>query len=67
MIRAGRAARLVKSHAIAATDRERSSAFVYRPEVRKVVEQIAMRSDTISNHLPIFVNGEKEVDRIAAQ
>lgn len=48
-------------------DRGGASAFVWRPEVREVVEQIAMRSDTISCHLPICVNGEEDVDNIVAE
>ena len=45
-------------------DKGGALAFVWRPKVREVVEQIAMRSDIISRHLPICVNGEEDVHNV---
>jgi hypothetical protein len=46
---------------------ERSPAFIWRPEVREVVEQIGMWADAISYNSSVCVNGEESVDHIVAE
>ena len=67
MIRLGRVSRSLTPVRLRLADKSGASASVWRPEVWKVVEQIAMRSDTISRHLRICINGEEDVDNIVAE